>query len=212
MVRPSAIPGRISDFCASLPASRSAVAPTTTVGTNGDVTKPRPNCSISKARSACDPPRPPCSSGKVAASQPSSANCAQIGSSLAPELGELALALLERVILLAEALEAFLQQPLFFGERGQHDLEAEHGFGDDVALDLVRPGVDQRLAEIEIGQGAVLAAPRRLDVHAAFIAARAERSSRPRTSWSARRCRPGSRCRAPSAWRLPGRLRSRRPA
>src|SRR6185312_10582552 len=37
------------------------------------------------------------------------------------ELGEQRLALLERITLLAKAFEAFLQQPLFFGEGGQHD-------------------------------------------------------------------------------------------
>src|SRR6516162_8483248 len=104
------------------------------------------------------PPSPPASSENGAANRPSSAkasHCLRLKpSSLARILRRASKSYRSRSRRWTLDRNNSCSSVTWISIRSSHDpllaLETEHRFGDDVALDLVRPAVDRELARVEI--------------------------------------------------------------
>ena len=117
---PSARPGSQRAFCSSLPESRIAAA-ASVVDTSGDGNSERPVSSSSTTRSTQPSPAPPCASGIVRPSQPSSARLPpQLGASSRGSRLHQRAHLLERAARVQELAHLGAQQLLLFRESEVH--------------------------------------------------------------------------------------------
>src|SRR5215471_18011034 len=102
------------------------------------------------------PPSPPASSENGAANRPSSANASHCGrlnpSSLAKILRRVSKSYWSRSRRWTLDRNNSCSSVNWISIRSSRGglLETEHRFGDDIALDLVRPAVDRELARVEI--------------------------------------------------------------
>src|SRR5262245_50935991 len=146
------MPGRMSRFCAAVPARLTSPPPKTTVERYGSTTIPRPNSCITTIRSTPDPPNPPCASANGTPSNPISANLLQtlsphpFGEATIPfrSSNEYSLATNRAIASRRSCCSSVREKSIV--------LEPEHVLRDDVPLDLVRAAVDRGLAPAEVAR------------------------------------------------------------